>query len=181
MLCNLGYEGQKIQPKWHVVKTFYSFTEIWSQAGLESTRELDIVIRDPGSFHHSFQHVHFSSQGWLPHGPKMAAVVPCITITNVSRKWGPGDNGGGGERILLSHSWSALSFINEGHPGAQQPSSSDTFVTEDLERKHPAKGDSCAVTVLPCLKANSCQAGRVLSGALPSGSAYVLILESQCH
>ena len=57
----------------------------------------------------------------------------------------------------------------------------DTFVTEDLERKHPAKGDSCAVTVLPCLKANSCQAGPVLSGALPSGSAYVLILESQCH
>lgn len=39
----------------------------------------------------------------MPHGPKMAAVVPCITITNVSRKWGPGDNGGSGERILLSH------------------------------------------------------------------------------
>lgn len=59
----------------------------------------------------------------------------------------------------------APSFINEGHPGAQQPSFSAKFVTEDLERKHPAKGDSCAVTVLPCLQANSCQAGRVLSGA----------------
>lgn len=106
MLCNLGCEGQKIQLKWHVVKTFYSFTELWREAGLESTWELDIVIRDPGSFHHSFQHAHFLSQGWMPHGPKMAAVVPCITITNVSRKWGPGDNGGSGERILLSHFWS---------------------------------------------------------------------------
>ena len=38
----------------------------------------------------------------------------------------------------------ALSFINEGRPGAQQPSSSATFVTGDLERKHPAKRDSCA-------------------------------------
>ena len=37
------------------------------------------------------------------------------------------------------------------------------------------------VVQLPRLKAKSCQAGRVLSGALPSGSAYVLTLESQCH
>lgn len=69
-----------------------------------------------------------------------------------------------------------FSFINEGHPDAQQPSFSATLVTEDLERKHLAKGDSCAVTVLPCTKANSCRAGHVLSGTMPSDSAHVLIL-----
>lgn len=117
----------------------------------------------------------------MPHGPKTAAVVPCITITNVSRKWGPGENGVVLKGFCCLIPGVTLSFINEGHPGAQQPSFSATLVTEDLERRRSAKGDSRAVTGLPCMKANSCRAGHVLHGARPSGSAHILILESQCH
>lgn len=71
----------------------------------------------------------------------------------------------------------APSFINEGHPGAQQPSFSTRFVTEDLERKHPAKGDSCAVTVLPCLRPTAAK-WAVCCLVLPSGSAYISAISS---